>query len=317
MTSKTHLLLAIAILVSAGRLCSAEKDTSDTPVSSHKADILILKDGRELLGHFDQKTGTMNLISKRSGRKMGSMKIKAEEVKEVKKGTFEIGAQKAAATPAPSVQAGEMLSADLVTLKDGREMVGHYDAAKGMLAMVSKKTGRKMGSMTIKPDEVKEIKKGDVQIVSAGKKQNSSSVPGLNATWITSFTRAKAIAREHNKLILADFTGSDWCGWCIKLDEEVFEKKAFKDWARNRVVLLKVDFPRKTRQDPAEKAANKDLAKQYHITGYPTILILDAKGEKLRKWGYAEGGVQKWVEGLTTALPAIEQLKWETKRTAR
>ena len=112
-------------------------------------------------------------------------------------------------------------------------------------------------------------------------------------------TLAKTLAKEHGKLILADFTGSDWCHWCIKLDEEVFEKEAFKNWARNRVILLKLDFPRGKGQDPGIAFQNKALAKKYGVTGYPSVLVLDSNGKKLRKWGYSKGGVKKWVDGLT------------------
>ena len=108
--------------------------------------------------------------------------------------------------------------------------------------------------------------------------------------WIEDFAQAKKIAKEQNKLILADFTGSDWCGWCIKLDNEVFSKKAFQDYAKDKYVLLKVDFPHKTAQSPEIKKQNKTLSGKYSIEGFPTVLILDAEGTKKGELGYVEGG---------------------------
>ena len=114
--------------------------------------------------------------------------------------------------------------------------------------------------------------------------------------WATNFEEAKATAKKEQKLILADFTGSDWCGWCIKLKEEVFSTKEFQDWAAKKVVLLELDFPKKTAQDAALKQQNQELAKKYGVSGYPTILILDAEGKQVGKLGYQPGGPANWIK---------------------
>jgi thioredoxin-related protein len=97
--------------------------------------------------------------------------------------------------------------------------------------------------------------------------------------WFTSLSEAQAEARKSSKPILADFTGSDWCPWCIRLRSEVFNTKQFKDWAAKNVVLLELDFPRYKHQDAATKKANAELAAKYKIQGFPTVLFLtvDAK----------------------------------------
>lgn len=121
-------------------------------------------------------------------------------------------------------------------------------------------------------------------------------------TWEDNFETAKATAAKENKPILLDFTGSDWCGWCIRLDNEVFSKKEFKDYAKDNLVLVTVDFPNEKHQSKKLKDQNKELAKKYGIEGYPTIVLVDAEGKKLAQTGYMEGGAAKYVEHLKQLL---------------
>jgi thioredoxin-related protein len=114
-------------------------------------------------------------------------------------------------------------------------------------------------------------------------------------TWLESYTQAAAAAKAGQKVILADFTGSDWCGWCKKLDKEVFATPEFATWAKEHVVLLKLDFPIQTPQAAAIRKQNQELQQKYGITGYPTILFLDADGKVLGKTGYVPGGPAKWI----------------------
>lgn len=116
------------------------------------------------------------------------------------------------------------------------------------------------------------------------------------AAWLTKYEEAKELAKKENKLILADFTGSDWCGWCIKLKEEVFSKPEFATWAKDKVVLLELDFPRKTELPAELKEQNEKLKKEFKISGYPTIVFLDGNGKELGRGGYVAGGPAKWIE---------------------
>lgn len=113
--------------------------------------------------------------------------------------------------------------------------------------------------------------------------------------WLHKYDEALAAAKKSGRPILTDFTGSDWCGWCIRLKEEVFDTKDFKQWASANVILLELDFPRTKPQDAAIKAKNQQLAQQYGIQGYPTILILDGNGKKIGEMGYMEGGPKVWI----------------------
>jgi len=123
-----------------------------------------------------------------------------------------------------------------------------------------------------------------------------------HAPWMTDFDAAKAKAKAENKAMLVDFTGSDWCGWCIKLDKEVFSKAAFKDYASENLVLVEIDFPRKKEQSAELKAQNQALAEKYGIRGFPTILIMDGDGKVLKKTGYRRGGPEKYIEHLKGIL---------------
>lgn len=116
--------------------------------------------------------------------------------------------------------------------------------------------------------------------------------------WVTDFAKAKAQAKAEKKDLLVDFTGSDWCSWCMKLDEEVFSQASFTAAAPKDFVLVKLDFPRKKEQPAELKEQNKKLQKQYPIQGYPTVLLMDAEGHVYGATGYQEGGPDKYLESL-------------------
>ncbi|MEM1083949.1 MAG: thioredoxin family protein [Verrucomicrobiota bacterium] len=121
----------------------------------------------------------------------------------------------------------------------------------------------------------------------------------LAGDWGTDWEAAKERAKKEDKPILINFTGTDWCGWCIKLENEVFSKQAFKDYAKDNLVLMEVDFPRKKKQSAKVKEQNKKLDKEFGIEGYPTIFLLDAEGKKVSDdIGYRKGGPEAYVKYL-------------------
>jgi len=119
--------------------------------------------------------------------------------------------------------------------------------------------------------------------------------------WMTDYPAALKKASKENKLVLLDFTGSDWCPWCMKLDQELFSKKAFKDYAETNLVLVLVDFPQGKKmleQSDALKKQNQELQSKFKIEGYPTMVLLDANGKQLKSSNYMAGGPEafvKWV----------------------
>jgi len=122
------------------------------------------------------------------------------------------------------------------------------------------------------------------------------------ADWLTNYDQAVRKAVAENKPILADFTGSDWCGWCMRLDKEVFSQPQFDAWASANVVLLKIDFPRQTPLDVATQRANDALAQRFKIQGFPTVVIFNPDGSQKARTGYREGGVTAYVQYLNGLL---------------
>lgn len=116
--------------------------------------------------------------------------------------------------------------------------------------------------------------------------------------WQTDLPKAQAQAAKEKKLVLLDFTGSDWCGWCIKLKNEVFSQPAFHQYANANLVLVEVDFPRRKKLSAEQTKANKELAKKYDIKGYPTIIVLDGQGKKVGELGYQPGGPKAFIASL-------------------
>ena len=129
----------------------------------------------------------------------------------------------------------------------------------------------------------------------AGRAAAADATAGI---WTDKFEEAKAQAKKEGKDLLLDFTGSDWCGWCIKLKAEVFDKEKFKAEAPKKFVLVELDFPQKKKLDDATKKQNAALQKQFQIGGFPTILLMDADGKVYAKTGYEPGGEEKYLAHL-------------------
>lgn len=120
--------------------------------------------------------------------------------------------------------------------------------------------------------------------------------------WLTSVPDASAQAKKESKLVFLNFTGSDWCSWCKKLDEEVFSKSEFADYAKKNVVLVEVDFPISKKLDPALVTANDALKDKYKINGFPTLIVLKPDGTVVWKQeGYLEGGPKAVIAKLDEA----------------
>jgi len=120
--------------------------------------------------------------------------------------------------------------------------------------------------------------------------------------WIMNYDQAMQAAQKLNRPILVDFTGSDWCIWCKRLDGEVFSKKEFKQYADKNLVLLKLDYPRSIPQSAEVKKTNRDLLTKYGVEGFPTIVLLNSKGVEIARTGYQEGGAAKYVEHIKGLL---------------
>ncbi|MBE2205176.1 MAG: thioredoxin family protein [Chthoniobacterales bacterium] len=118
--------------------------------------------------------------------------------------------------------------------------------------------------------------------------------PGWSEDYAASLAKAKA----DNKLVLLDFTGSDWCGWCIKIDNEIFSKPEFQAYAKDNLELVELDFPRGKTLPDKVKAQNEKLAQEFGIQGFPTIIVLNSKGKPVGKLGYMPGGPEAFIAEL-------------------
>lgn len=128
----------------------------------------------------------------------------------------------------------------------------------------------------------------------------SSIHAGPPSGWTDDFDKAVEKAKAEKKNVLLDFTGSDWCGYCIKLDKEVFDTAKFKAWAQKNVVLVQVDFPNKVKLSEKVVKQNAALKSKYPARGYPTIVVIDPEGKALlTKVGYQPGsGPDAYLEAL-------------------
>lgn len=93
--------------------------------------------------------------------------------------------------------------------------------------------------------------------------------------WIVSLDEAYEISQKTGKPIMANFTGSDWCGWCKRLDAAVFSKPEFKKWADNNIVLLELDFPRRKTIPDHIRQQNHELQNAFQVRGYPTVQVFN------------------------------------------
>lgn len=132
--------------------------------------------------------------------------------------------------------------------------------------------------------------------------------PAFAAEWMTDMEAAKAKAAAENKLVLADFTGSDWCYYCKLLSEKVLNTPEFADYAKDKFVLMEVDMPREKPLSPEQTAQNQALCEQYHIKGFPTILVITPQGEVLGGFVGGASSLQEVQEPLDTALKNRELL---------
>ena len=121
--------------------------------------------------------------------------------------------------------------------------------------------------------------------------------------WHEDLKEAITISEKENKPLMLFFTGSDWCGWCVRLQKEVFFKPEFTKWATENVVLVELDFPRKKAQSQELRAQNAQLQQQFQVRGYPTIWFVKAdknsSGQvnlsQLGRTGYVKGGPAAWI----------------------
>ncbi len=120
--------------------------------------------------------------------------------------------------------------------------------------------------------------------------------------WQTDYQAALEQAAKENKHVLLDFTGSDWCGWCIKMSKDTFSQPAFKEFADKNLILVELDFPNNKPQSDLVIKQNQGLQKKYGVEGFPTLVLLDPQGKEVaRNVGYLQGGPEAFISWVKDA----------------
>ena len=137
----------------------------------------------------------------------------------------------------------------------------------------------------------------------------SLTINAQELTWQTDINKAMEISKKTKKPLLLFFTGSDWCGWCIRLQKEVLKTPEFAKWAKDNVVLVELDFPRRTAQNPELVKQNMELQQALGVRGYPTVWFVNASKkdgkvnlEQIGSTGYVAGGPSVWLDGANKIL---------------
>ncbi|MBR5185571.1 MAG: thioredoxin family protein [Akkermansia sp.] len=132
--------------------------------------------------------------------------------------------------------------------------------------------------------------------------------PAFSSEWITDFEEAKARAQAENKAIFTNFTGSDWCGYCMRMKQQVLDTPEFQAYVRDKFVLLEIDLPRRKQLEETVREERRNLCRRYEVTGFPTFVSMSHTGEVLGGWVGARPDVASTTALMDTALARGKQL---------
>lgn len=125
-------------------------------------------------------------------------------------------------------------------------------------------------------------------------------------TWLP-YKQAMKEAQSSRKYPVLFFTGSNWCIWCLRMEEEILSCPAFVEYAEKNFLMVKVDFPMGVDLSPEESKENEELKQRYAVTGYPTFLVLDKRGKVLIEDGYMPGGGREYIMRLQRQLDKMNK----------
>ena len=135
----------------------------------------------------------------------------------------------------------------------------------------------------------------------ANNNQANDNTSKNGVVWHTNIEKAIEIGKKENKPVLVQFSGSDWCKWCIKLNNEVLNTKEFGKYAKENLVLVNLDFPRTIPQTDLVKNYNRVQMNKYGVQGFPTVLLLDKTGKLVQQTGYQPGGPVAYIQHIKSA----------------
>jgi protein disulfide-isomerase len=136
----------------------------------------------------------------------------------------------------------------------------------------------------------------------ASSKQGARTSSPAQSAWITDYKKGQVEAKASHKLVLVNFTGSDWCGYCVQLDRAILSQPQFKDYANRNLVLVEIDFPRRKPQSVETRKQNAELAEHYQVEGFPTLIVLNGDGKTVWRYdGLYTGGLAAFLAELDKA----------------
>ena len=137
-----------------------------------------------------------------------------------------------------------------------------------------------------------------------------------SAVWFADYDEAVVAAKKQDKDLLVDFTGSDWCKWCIHLDKEVFEHEEFLTAAQENYILVALDFPsgEEVKAKVPNPERNAELSEKYQVSGFPTVLLTTPEGEVFARTGYLAGGPTAYIEHMTQIATSGKKTMMEVKQ---
>jgi protein disulfide-isomerase len=138
--------------------------------------------------------------------------------------------------------------------------------------------------------------------------------PHRGIAWQTNYQQALQESRNTSKPILLFFTGSDWCGWCTKLEQEVFATPEFAQNIGNKLIFVMLDFPMKKSLDARTHQQNENLKKRFSIRSYPTVILINSEEELIGTTGYRAGGGQKYAQYLLKMINEFSTYKQKMKQ---
>ncbi len=137
-----------------------------------------------------------------------------------------------------------------------------------------------------------------VALVSYATPMQAARQKNRNISWLTNYEKALQLAKASSKPILLFFTGSDWCGWCNKLEREILETSSFAGSISNKLIFVKLDYPMHTSLDPQIVSQNEQLQKRFSVRSFPTVIILNPDGQPIGTTGYRAGNGKQYAQHL-------------------
>jgi len=136
----------------------------------------------------------------------------------------------------------------------------------------------------------------------------SENYEAENEGWLVLLEEAYTESKKTGKPIMANFTGSDWCGWCIRLTKAVFSKDEFKTWADDNVVLLELDFPRRSKLPENIEVQNRSMQQAFQVRGFPSVWVFDLDRDAEGKYNVSAHGKTGYAPTVGEFTGAVEQM---------